>query len=63
MKHSPLPYCDEPFELSNPPPKRKRLDVPNTTGVQKVLLAGLGCLPGQKNLFSTDGDKAHDDTR
>lgn len=51
------------FELMNPPPKRKRLDVPNTTGVQKVLLAGLDSEPDQLFIFNLDGDKLNDDTR
>lgn len=54
---------DEPFELMNPPTKRKRLDVPNTTGVQKVLLAGLDSEPDQLFIFNLDGDKLNDDTR
>lgn len=59
----------ESFRLTNPPPKRQRLDVPNTTGVQKVLFSGLQCFAGQKDLFVVDGpkatnmigDKPHDD--
>jgi len=49
---------DEPFQLTNPPPKRKKIDVPNTTGTQKMLLSGLDCLPGQKDLFQTDGEQS-----
>jgi hypothetical protein len=64
-RHKPVrwTHCDEPFALTNPPPKRKKLDVPNTTGIQKVLLAGLDSEPDQKFLFNSNGDKAHDDAR
>jgi hypothetical protein len=43
----------EPFQLTNEPPKRKRPDVPPEK--QKVLFSGLDCLPGQLDLFKTDG--------
>ena len=57
------------FKLTNPPPKRRKLDVPNTTGTQKMLISGLDCLPAQLDLFETDGydpttlspETAHDD--
>ena len=49
--------ANEPFQLTNPPPKRKKLDVPKTTGVQKVLLAGMDDMPDQLFLFNSNGDK------
>ena len=44
-------------ELSDelPRPKRKKRDVPNTTGQQKFLITGLDCEPNQLELFDTSG--------
>ena len=45
------------FVLSNPPPTPKpwRGDEPENTR-QTVLIAGIGCLAGQQDLFETDGE-------
>lgn len=51
---------DEPFRLRPPPPPKKRFeDQPDAR--QAVLFSGLGCLPGQGNLFQTDGPKEKPD--
>jgi len=45
------------FELQNDPPKKSPWTPPPAEPVrQKVLFAGLDCLSGQRDLFSTDGD-------
>jgi len=46
---------DEPFTLRNDPPRR-RPDAPNDPERQRLLFAGLDCLPGQQDLFETEGD-------
>ena len=47
---------NEQFALSNEPSRRtlRRIES-NPTTRQQVLCAGLDCLPGQLNLFPTDG--------
>jgi hypothetical protein len=47
---------EERFTLANPapPPPARRGPEPERTR-QTVLFAGLDCLPGQQNLFATDG--------
>jgi hypothetical protein len=47
----------EPFRLVNPRP-RVRPSIENNTARQRTLLAGLDCLPGQGDLFATDGELA-----
>ena len=46
------------FQLRNDPPPHKpwRGEEPEKKQ-QRVLFAGLGCLPGQQDLFATDGDQ------
>lgn len=47
---------NEPFELRNDPIVAKPLEFEhNPKGKQKVLFAGMKCLPGQQDLFETDG--------
>jgi len=47
------------FQLRNDPPavKRERFDN-NNRSQQAVLFAGLDCLPGQEDLFATDGEES-----
>lgn len=47
---------DEPFRLAPPkPPRPKPAEFNTNAGRQKVLFSGLDCLPGQMDLFLTDG--------
>lgn len=48
---------DEPFQLVNDKrkPEPQKFDVSDRTR-QKLLFAGLDCLPGQLDLFQTDGE-------
>ena len=46
----------EPFELTNDPEPHPRQDFHDNDGRQKVLFGGTDCLPGQQDLFSTDGE-------
>jgi hypothetical protein len=46
---------DDPFQLQNEPPKPKPTEFTDNDGRQRVLFSGLNCLPGQQNLFPTDG--------
>lgn len=39
-----------------PKPVRKRGDFPSAKASQRPLFAGLDCLPGQGDLFATDGE-------
>ena len=52
-----LPPDDEPFALANEMPKPKPTRFENSEGRQRMLLAGLDCLPGQGDLFRTDGEE------
>jgi hypothetical protein len=45
----------EPFALRNDPPAATKATFENNPCRQRVLLAGLDCLPGQQDLFPTDG--------
>jgi hypothetical protein len=45
------------FALANDPPRKPPERFENTEGRQRMLLAGLGCLPDQRNLFETDGER------
>lgn len=46
----------EPFTLTNAPAKPKPWKCPKPEPMrQTVLFAGLDCLPGQEDLFATDG--------
>lgn len=47
---------DEPFRLVQEPASgQKRWNPENVQASQKVLFSGLDCLPGQQDLFETDG--------
>lgn len=47
----------EPFRLQNDPPRVAKPDYDDgECDRQRVLFAGLDCLPGQMDLFETDGD-------
>lgn len=46
---------DEPFVLTNDPARRAPVCFENDDRRQKPLFAGLDCLPGQDDLFSTEG--------
>ena len=46
-----------PFMLANDPPRKPALRFENNHGRQMMLLAGLDCLPGQGDLFATDGEE------
>jgi hypothetical protein len=54
-------FDDVPFVLTNEPARRAPLQFENDERRQKPLFAGLDCLPGQDDLFSTEG--ADDDDR
>lgn len=54
-------FDDEPFVLTNEPARRSPIRFENDERRQKPLFAGLDCLPGQDDLFSTEG--ADDDDR
>jgi hypothetical protein len=56
MKQPIKPPVDEGYALTNPPPRPPtwRGQEPENTR-QATLFCGLGCLPGQRNLFETDG--------
>lgn len=45
-----------PFVLRNEGPRTKRFDFTADKQRQTKLLSGLDCLPGQENLFDTDGE-------
>ena len=52
----------EAFKLTNPPARPKPATFETNTGRQKVLFSGMNCLPGQIDLFKTDGpinEKGH----
>ena len=50
---------NEGFALANnPAPQRQRRFDAGDRPRQKVLFAGLDCLPGQMDLFATDGPRA-----
>lgn len=51
------PQHDERFTLANEAPRPQPQRFENQNGRQTVLLAGLDCLPGQRNLFQTDGEE------
>jgi len=48
---------DKPFTLANEAPRTKPARFENNSARQMVLLAGLDCLPGQRDLFATDGEE------
>ncbi len=48
----------EPFQFTNPPPRPKRACFESYGTTQRVLIAGLDCLAGQLDLFTTDGPPA-----
>ena len=46
----------EPFRLANDPAPRRPAQFEDEQCRQRSLLAGLDCLPGQGDLFATDGE-------
>lgn len=54
---------EQEFTLANDPPKPKPVRFENSEGRQRMLLAGLDCLPGQSDLFRTDGEENFDGER
>jgi hypothetical protein len=48
---------EQEFTLANDSSKPKPARFENSEGRQRVLLAGLDCLPGQGDLFQTDGEE------
>ncbi len=44
------------FQLRNDPPPWRPARFGAIEGAQRALFAGLDCLPGQQDLFSTDGE-------
>lgn len=50
-----------PFQLKNETPKPKPRSFTTTEAKQTVLFSGMDCLPGQKDLFQTDGKDTQDD--
>jgi hypothetical protein len=57
MKEPVKEPMDEGYALTNPPPRlpEPRGPQPENTR-QRVLYSGMDCLPGQQNLFETDGE-------
>lgn len=51
------PQHDERFTLANEAPRLTPQRFENKSGRQMVLLAGLDCLPGRRDLFQTDGEE------
>lgn len=45
----------EPFSLQRPQPKPRVDKFVSHGGAQNVLFSGMDCLPGQQDLFPTDG--------
>lgn len=54
---------DEPFRLVRQPVKAKPWKPAADPARQRVLLAGLDCLPDQQDLFATDGESGDDAER
>ena len=52
----------EQFTLRNDAPKPKPLAFENVATRQRVLLAGMDALPGQLDLFATDGEATEQPT-
>jgi hypothetical protein len=48
---------DEPFTLRNDPPDQAKAEFENNDCRQRLLFAGLNCLPGQIDVFVTDGEE------
>ena len=51
---------EEEFTLSNPKPRQPPPKFETTPCRQNVLFSGMDCLPGQMDLFATDGGEAYD---
>jgi hypothetical protein len=51
------PQDKERFTLANEAPRPKPQQFENKGARQMALLAGLDCLPGQRDLFQTDGEE------
>ena len=45
------------FTLANDPPRKPPERFENSEGRQRMLLSGLDCLPDQRDLFETDGER------
>lgn len=46
-------FDEEPFVLTNEPP-RSKLRIDNDDRRQTVMFSGMDCLPGQEDLFTTE---------
>ena len=46
------------WQLVNEQPRRRATEVPLARERQRALFCGLDCLPGQRDLFATDGEAA-----
>lgn len=51
------PNEGERFTLANDPPRKPAARFENNYSRQMMFLAGLDCLPGQGDLFATDGEE------
>lgn len=63
MKTTPGDDDREPFTLARPkikPPKAQQIPFENGPNRQRMLLCGLDCLSGQRDLFPTDGGQKRD---
>ena len=49
---------EPPFRLVNEKPAAAKRDVADEPRNQRTLFAGLDCLPGQLDLFPTDGESS-----
>ena len=47
---------EETFTLTNEEPQPRPRKFESDRGQQRVLFSGLDCLPGQLDLFATDGE-------
>jgi len=57
MKEPVKQPVDEGYALTNPPPRLPEWRVPPSENTrQRVLFSGMDCLPGQQDLFETDGE-------
>jgi hypothetical protein len=57
MKEPVKEPVDERYALTNPPPRLPESLGPQPENTrQRVLVSGMDCLPGQQNLFETDGE-------
>jgi hypothetical protein len=57
MKEPIKQAVDDRYVLTNPPPRLPESGDPQPENTrQRVLFSGMDCLPGQRNLFETDGE-------